>query len=143
MDHLPGFKNQDSTCYMNAAIQTLCNLPSIEAVLTPTISSTYYTNAHQNWPFLYLEGEMVGKPSMIKISRDALLVKNLGIKWLIGVDILGLEGAIFDLPAERLHHANGIPCPLTTKPLEPRQELPVHSLEQILAKPNSVINVPV
>lgn len=36
---------------MNAAVQALCNLPSIQAVLTSTTSSTYYTTAHQKLSF--------------------------------------------------------------------------------------------
>ena len=59
---------------------------------------------------------------MIKISRDIHLVKNLGTKMLIGMDILGQEGAVVDLPAQCLRLGENISCPLTIKSLGRRQE---------------------
>lgn len=43
-----------------------------------------------------------GKPVMIKYTRDIHVVDNLKANLLIGMDILGPEGAVIDLPEEKI-----------------------------------------
>ena len=69
---------------------------------------------------IFLEGESNSSPTMIKISRDIHLVKNLGTKMLLEIDILGLESAVVDLPAQRLRLGENISYLLTIQSLGSR-----------------------
>ena len=107
------------------------------------IGSTKHASSEYVQGTIFLEGNSNESPAMIKILRDIHLVKDLGVKMLIGMDILGPEGAVVDLPAERLRLGKSIVCPLKIKSLGKRQERIVHSAGPIVAKPFSVINVPI
>ena len=48
---------------------------------------------------IFLEGESNDMPAIIKINRNIYLIKDLGIKILISINILNLERAIVNLLA--------------------------------------------
>ena len=80
---------------------------------------------------------------MVRLSRFIHLVKNLGTKMLLGMDILGPEGAVVDLPAQRLRLGESISRPLKIKSLGRRPGRVVQAAKQTTINPFTIGNVPI
>ena len=67
---------------------------------------------------IFLVDKLEEKLSIIKVSRDIYLVKDLSLKILIKINILELKDAIIDILAKRLRLRNNILYLLIIKSLE-------------------------
>ena len=72
------------------------------------IDSIKYASSEYVQGTIFLEGNSNESLVIIKILRDIYLVKDLGVKMLIGMDILEPKGTVVDLPAERLRLSKSI-----------------------------------
>ena len=79
------------------------------------IGSNRHSTVEWTTVSFFLKGEtQAGKPVMIKFTRDIHVVDNLKANILIGMDILGPEGVVIDLPHQRVTftNCNGVSVPV-------------------------------
>ena len=84
------------------------------------INDIKHVNSNYVLTQLYLKGEINEKLFIIKIFKDAHLIKNLDIKILIKINILRFKKVIFNLLTKQLCLINNILCSLIIKSLRRR-----------------------
>ena len=91
-----------------------------KSIIVREIDKARYASLEYIRANIFLVDKLEEKPSIIRISRDIHLIKDLDLKILIEINILESKDAIIDISAERLRLRNNILYLLIIKLLEKR-----------------------
>ena len=101
--------------YLNAKISYI-----IKFIIIREIDKARYISLEYIKVNIFLVDKLEEKLSMIRVSRDIYLIKDLSLKILIKINILESKDAIIDIFVKRLRLKNNILYLLIIKSLEKR-----------------------
>ena len=101
--------------YSNAKISYI-----IKSIIVYEIDKARYISLEYIRANIFLVNKLKEKLSIIRVSRDIHLIKDLNLKILIKINILRLKDAIIDILAKRLRLRNNILYLLIIKSLKKR-----------------------
>ena len=99
-------------------------LYTIKSIIVREIDKARYISLEYIKVNIFLVDELKEKLSIIKVSRDIYLIKDLDLKILIKINILESKDAIIDILIKRLRLKNNILYLLIIKLLRKYHELP-------------------